>query len=422
MAAKKYLSLDLFAAGLQAGTVKGDDPDIVVLQTAIPRVRAVDEEGDGGAIRIEFVITDESVDRENDIIKIDGWDLDEYKKNPVVLWAHSSRDLPVGRAVTLERNLDTLRSVAEFTPRDLSPFGHMVGRMYKEGFLNAVSVGFRPTEYSYDPDRGYGINFLRQTLLEYSAVPVPANPNALAVARAAGIDLAPYVEFAERLLDEGDESEERRDRLVAVRSMARVKGRPVILAMGAWAKATAEAIRAENAAKAAADATTTAAGETDPPVDATKAGDAETKPADGETTAADAGAVAERATIAPAGADDEPIDLDSHARSFVDVVAGFKDVLALAVKAGAPAMAADGAAAVIAACGSVVDALKSEDPVVIGKEAEQQEGTTEKEAGVIVIADDTPDPEPIIRMSDDDLKAAITSAVDSTIGKLTGRA
>lgn len=414
----KHLSLDLFAASLQAGTIKADD-DIVVLQTAIPTIRALGDDEAEGAPRIEFIITDESIDRENDRISIDGWTLDEYKRNPVVLWAHSSRDLPVAKAITLERSLDQLRSVAEFTPQDVNPFGHMVYRLYKAGFLHAVSVGFRPTEYSYDPDRGYGINFLKQTLLEYSAVPVPANPNALAIARSSGIDLTPYVEFAERLLDEGDTSEERRDRLVAVRSMARVGGRPVILAMGAWAKATAEAMRAEKAA----GETVAPAGETIAPVDATIAAPGETKAGDGETptgeapaTGVDTAAVPGHATIARE-LDPVVIDLDAHTRSFVGVVTGFKELIAVARASGQAAIAKEGIAAVIVACADVVDALGDG----AGSGEEETEQKADEEAGVIVI-DDTPDPDPIFRMSDDDLRDAITSAVDNTIGQLTGRA
>jgi hypothetical protein len=46
-----------------------------------------------------------------------------------------------------------------------------------------------------------GIDFLRQELLEFSCVPVPANPDALIQARAKGIDTAPMVSWAERVLD-----------------------------------------------------------------------------------------------------------------------------------------------------------------------------------------------------------------------------
>ena len=46
------------------------------------------------------------------------------------------------------------------------------------------------------------MNFRRQSLLEFSSVPVPSNPQALVEARSAGIDLEPAIEWATRTLDE----------------------------------------------------------------------------------------------------------------------------------------------------------------------------------------------------------------------------
>jgi hypothetical protein len=63
------------------------------------------------------------------------------------------------------------------------------------GILNACSVGFKPLEYVRDDARG-GINFLRQSLLEWSVVPVPANAEALVTARGKGIDTAPVLAWA----------------------------------------------------------------------------------------------------------------------------------------------------------------------------------------------------------------------------------
>jgi len=37
---------------------------------------------------IEFTISTPVIDRANDIVNVEGWKLDNYMKNPVVLWAH----------------------------------------------------------------------------------------------------------------------------------------------------------------------------------------------------------------------------------------------------------------------------------------------------------------------------------------------
>lgn len=44
------------------------------------------------------VITSEVVDRDGEIIRLAGWDFENYNKNPVVLWGHRYWDLPVAKA------------------------------------------------------------------------------------------------------------------------------------------------------------------------------------------------------------------------------------------------------------------------------------------------------------------------------------
>jgi len=166
-----------------------------------------DDAAEEDGLKLFFTISTSHVDRDGDIIDQGGWDLDEYKKNPVVLWAHDSTAPPVARAnstylaPSTAKDADAeaihLMSVAEFPSRDLYPFGNMVGRLYKNGFLHGASVGFLPVEYeiSKDKDReGFApIDFKKQRLLEWSAVPVPSNPEGLVQARSAGIDLSPMV-------------------------------------------------------------------------------------------------------------------------------------------------------------------------------------------------------------------------------------
>jgi hypothetical protein len=168
---------------------------------------------DGGLIRVTNITSsDSSVDREDDTIRAAGWKLSNFHRNPVILWGHNSRVPPVARATRTEIIGDKLQQDFEFTPADLQHpmgmgFGHAVGRMFKEGFLNAVSVGFSPHLWQFNEERG-GIDFLEQELLETSPVTIPANANALADAgkRLAddGVDLAPVYEWAERCLDGDD--------------------------------------------------------------------------------------------------------------------------------------------------------------------------------------------------------------------------
>jgi HK97 family phage prohead protease len=147
-----------------------------------------------------FKISTETPDSYDDVIKADGWDLERYKKNPVVLWAHSHWQPPVGQALSVEVKDGDLVASAKFADAETYAFADTVFRLLQGKFLRATSVGFFPKEWTYDEDRG-GYNFIAQELFEFSVVPVPANPDALALAVSDGIDCTPLKEWAEKTLD-----------------------------------------------------------------------------------------------------------------------------------------------------------------------------------------------------------------------------
>jgi phage head maturation protease len=134
-----------------------------------------------------FVASDETVDRYGDIIRASGWQLDNYRKNPVLLYGHMSRELPIGRVEPIAVEGTSLIAHAEFTPEGMSAFNDTVWAMVDQGFLNAVSVGFMPLADPtpiFDANKQLtGFEFIAQELLENSVVPVPANPNALQLAK-----------------------------------------------------------------------------------------------------------------------------------------------------------------------------------------------------------------------------------------------
>ena len=146
------------------------------------------------------------VDRMGDTIRAAGWDISDYVRNPVALWAHDSSSPPIGGGRNVGVEATRLMGDIEFAPPETYQFADTIYRLVLGKFLRAVSVGFLPTRHLFvqdDPDRPWGIDFLEQQLLEISVCPVPANPNALAEARRKGIDTRPLVEWAERVLDGG---------------------------------------------------------------------------------------------------------------------------------------------------------------------------------------------------------------------------
>ncbi len=195
---------------LHKDTSKGDHIEPVGIHKyyTINSVEVVKGENDDEESRtLRFIITTEAVDRDNDIISVDGWNVENFLKNPVVLFGHNASQPPIAKALNLIFETNSIKSEAEFMHPDISPFSDMIFKMYKGGFMNAISVGFSPEEFNFDETRGgFGVNFLKQELLEYSAVPVPSNPEALQLARHKGIDTTPLMSWAEKILDEDKES------------------------------------------------------------------------------------------------------------------------------------------------------------------------------------------------------------------------
>jgi len=164
----------------------------------------------GESRNVTFTISTGAVDRDRDTVKVEGWRTDAYRKNPVVLWAHDSRSLTLARADFIGTSSGQLRATARFAApgKDYDPAGwpsdhpspETVMLMLRGGFLNATSVGFIPMKSMWNDERG-GFDFAEQELLEFSIVPVPANPEALIDAKAAGIDVSAFRGWAERILD-----------------------------------------------------------------------------------------------------------------------------------------------------------------------------------------------------------------------------
>ncbi len=107
-------------------------------------VRAIDEQNRV----LTLVASTEAVDRYGDIIRVKGWKLDNYKKNPVFLWGHRSGDPPIGKTVRIwtETNPPALVHDIQFATKEVYPFADTIYKLYKGGFLRATSVGFMPLE------------------------------------------------------------------------------------------------------------------------------------------------------------------------------------------------------------------------------------------------------------------------------------
>lgn len=130
--------------------------------------------------------TDETKDRDGDIIRLSGWDLDNYRKNPVFLWAHSYGSVPLAAAEKVVRKREPARMdfYLRYPTLGIYPFSDMILNLYSEKIINASSVGFIPNKWNPMPpdeegNASFGREFIKQELLELSGCAVPSNPNAL---------------------------------------------------------------------------------------------------------------------------------------------------------------------------------------------------------------------------------------------------
>lgn len=113
-----------------------------------------------------------AIDRQGDSVDQAGWDLTNFKQNPVLLWAHDYSSLPIGKVVDIGVVNGELQAQFVFASEEANPKAAQVQRLYEEGFVNASSVGFIAKERN-------GHVITRSELLELSLVPVPANQEAL---------------------------------------------------------------------------------------------------------------------------------------------------------------------------------------------------------------------------------------------------
>lgn len=145
---------------------------------------------EGDDRRFSFVCSTETLDRNGRIV-VQDWELDDFKKNPIVLWNHGEGGsfwgdieideyFPIGRAENVRVEKNTLLADLIIATGDVNPLAERVYQALKQGVLNAVSVGWSPRDRRYElHDDEEVLVVSGNRLLEISVVPFPANPEAV---------------------------------------------------------------------------------------------------------------------------------------------------------------------------------------------------------------------------------------------------
>lgn len=145
-----------------------------------------------GCLRI--VASEPVVDHDNEVIDPRTIRLDTYRRNPVVIWAHEQKAIPIAKCEDPAGNFtctvdDTGRLIQEWYFAD-TPAAREVALLYKQGVLRGASIGFKADGYQAIPAEkarmAFGVDrpvnyCLGGELLETSAVPIPSCPGALAL-------------------------------------------------------------------------------------------------------------------------------------------------------------------------------------------------------------------------------------------------
>ncbi|RKW24868.1 hypothetical protein D8B46_00605 [Candidatus Gracilibacteria bacterium] len=153
-----------------------DNIKILVFEALAKAFEEVKDLKDGVNNSFKVVASSEDIDRSGEIIKVDGWDDSNYKKNPVILSNHSYRveDI-VGKMTKIYKEGKNLIVEGIFTEK--TEMGKICKDLYNAGFLKTVSVGFI-VKKRLDEDRTI---IEKAELLEVSFVAVPCNPNAVSL-------------------------------------------------------------------------------------------------------------------------------------------------------------------------------------------------------------------------------------------------
>lgn len=143
------------------------------------------EMADDESREIEFVISSEEVDNHNTVFKMSGWDLNYYRKNPIVCYQHRSNsndpDDIIGTSTIYEHEGKLIGRIT-FEDAETNPKAEKVLRKVKNGTLKMASVGARVLKARFgegDNEDKDVLYFTEARLFEWSIVTAGSNPDAL---------------------------------------------------------------------------------------------------------------------------------------------------------------------------------------------------------------------------------------------------
>lgn len=146
------------------------------------------------------MVSCETLDRDNEVILSKGIQLDLFRRNPIVTFAHKYDELPVGSCQWIKCVQGGVKAKSKYADRPDGWQGDWmadaVWSLTQQGILRGKSIGFIPTEISAPrsdeikarPEWKNASAIVRSgVLLEYAVAPIPVNQDALVEAVAKGM-------------------------------------------------------------------------------------------------------------------------------------------------------------------------------------------------------------------------------------------
>ena len=125
-----------------------------------------------------FVMSEEKVDRDGEVVVLDGLDINEFLKNPQLFYNHESRNYPIGLVKSIRREGNRL--IGDIWLNQITEESKIVKQLIDAGNLKTGSIGFSVSEANYnDKD---GIYYLTKSeLYEFSICNIPSNTGSVRI-------------------------------------------------------------------------------------------------------------------------------------------------------------------------------------------------------------------------------------------------
>lgn len=154
---------------------------------------------------MRVIISTANPDRSKDVVLPEGMDISRYMANPVVSEFHDYHAPAIANGIEIQKFSDRVEAVVKFFEEGTYDRSDLFWKLYSTGKMRAWSIGFIPKTYTINSLGGY--DFSETELLEFAAVLVPDNSEALSYAKELGMDTEKILAKVKEVSDASEANE-----------------------------------------------------------------------------------------------------------------------------------------------------------------------------------------------------------------------